>query len=149
MPLDDRGDGSYRGRLTMAMAGEYSLSVTLRGSHARGSPLRISTAASGVHAQRCIAEGTGLRAGFRGQVAAFGIVARDAFGNRLSRGAHGYAVRVRPPLSATRAPDVYVADRDDGTCLCEWLPVVRGRHVISITLGGVPIEGSDYVCHVT
>jgi tripartite motif-containing protein 45 len=133
----------------MALAGEYALSVTLRGGHARGSPLRISLVASGVHAPRCIAEGTGLRAGFKDQRASFAIIARDAFGNRVSRGAHGYSVRVRPPLSATRAPEIVVADRGDGTCGCEWLPTARGRHVIQVTLGGMPIEGSDFICHVT
>ena len=148
VPLTDRGDGTYKGQLTMALSGEYSLAITLRGAHARGSPMRIGTVASGVHAPRCVAEGVGLRAGFKGQVASFAIVARDAFGNRVSRGAHGYNVRVRPPLSATRAPDVYVADKNDGTCSVEWLPTTRGRHVVSITLGGVPIEGSDYICHV-
>ena len=145
----DRGDGTYRGQLTMALAGEYSLAVTLRGSHLRGSPLRISTVASGVHALRCTAEGTGLRAAFVRQRATFAIVSRDAFGNRISRGAHGFCVRVRPPLSATKAPDVYVADQGDGTCGCEWMPTSRGRHVIQVTLGGVPIEGADFICHVT
>ena len=31
----------------------------------------------------------------------------------------------------------------------EWLPTTRGRHVISVTLGGVPIEGSDFISHVS
>ena len=45
----------------MPLAGEYALSITLRGAHARGSPLRISTQSCGVHAARCIAEGSGVR----------------------------------------------------------------------------------------
>ena len=121
-PLDvqlaDRGDGTYKGELTMAVAGEYALDVTLRGSHARGSPLRISTASSGVHARRCTAEGAGIRSAVKGK-------------------------------AATRAPDVYLVDNGDGTCGCEWLPTTRGRHVISVTLGGVPIEGSDFISHVS
>ena len=148
VPLNDRGDGFYKGRCTMALAGEYTLSVTLRGGHARGSPLRISTAASGGHPARCTAEGTGLRAAFKGQPATFSLIARDAFSNRISRGAHGYNVRVRPPLSATRAPDVYVGELGDGQVGCEWVPTVRGRHVISVTLGGIPIDGSDFICNV-
>ena len=36
----DKGDGTYKGQLTMALAGEYALAVKLRGSHARGSPHR-------------------------------------------------------------------------------------------------------------
>ena len=152
-PLDvqlaDRGDGTYKGELTMAVAGEYALDVTLRGSHARGSPLRISTASSGVHAPRCTAEGAGIRSAVKGKAASFKILARDAFGNRVPHSAHGYSARVRPPLSATRAPDVYLVDNGDGTCGCEWLPTTRGRHVISVTLGGVPIEGSDFISHVS
>ena len=132
-----------------AVAGEYALDVTLRGSHARGSPLRISTASSGVHAPRCTAEGAGIRSAVKGKAASFKILARDAFGNRVPHSAHGYSVRVRPPLSATRAPDVYLVDNGDGTCGCEWLPTTRGRHVISVTLGGVPIEGSDFISHVS
>ena len=132
----------------MAHAGEYTLSVTLRGAHARGSPLRISTAASGVAPARSTAEGTGLRAAFKGVPATFALIARDAFGNRVSRGAHGYNVRVRPPLSATRAPDVFVGELGDGTVGCEWVPTTRGRHVITVTLGGIPIEGSDFICNV-
>ena len=151
-PLDvkvvDRGEGTYRGSFALALAGEYSLSVTLRGSHVRGSPLRVSAAAAGVHAGRCYAEGAGLRAAFVRQTTTFKILAKDAFGNRVSRGAHGYNVRVRPPLSATKAPDVVVFDLGDGTCGVEWVPQVRGRHVVSVTLGGLPIEGSDFMCHV-
>ena len=130
------------------LAGEYTLSVTLRGAHARGSPLRVSAAAAGVHAARCVAEGVGLRAAFVRQSASFKIISKDAFGNRVPRGAQGYSVRVRPPLSATKAPDVVVFDNGDGTCGVEWVPQVRGRHVVSVTLAGMPIEGSDFMCHV-
>ena len=59
-----------------------------------------------------------------------------------------YSQHVRPPLSATRAPDVVVGDAGDGTCRCEWVPTVKGRHVISVTLGGMPIENSDFPCSV-
>ena len=89
-----------------------------------------------------------MRSAQKGKRASFAIIARDAFGNRVSRGALGYSVRVRPPLSATRAPDVIVGDAGDGTCRCEWVPTVKGRHVISVTLGGMPIENSDFVCMV-
>ena len=144
----DRGEGTYRGSFTLALAGEYTLSVTLRGAHARGSPLRVSAAAAGVHAARCVAEGVGLRAAFVRQSASFKIISKDAFGNRVPRGAQGYSVRVRPPLSATKAPDVVVFDNGDGTCGVEWVPQVRGRHVVSVTLAGMPVEGSDFMCHV-
>ena len=147
--LRDGGDGLYRGEYTAVLAGEYTLSVTLRGAHARGSPLRVTAGAGGVHAQRCTAEGSGLRAAIRNVPTSFKIIAKDAFGNRISRGAHGYGVRVRPPLSATKAPKVDLYDAGDGTCTCEWRPTVSGRHVISITLAGLPIGGSDFFCHVT
>lgn len=147
--LLDRGDGTYRGAFTIAMAGEYSLSVSLGGAHAKGSPLRISASAASVHASRCRAEGAGLRSAYKDQTTSFVIIARDAFGNRISRGAHGYSVRVRPPLSATKAPDVHVYDLGDGTCGVEWVPTARGRHVVSVALGGIPIEGSDFMTHVS
>ena len=91
---------------------------------------------------------SGLRAAFKGQPTSFVVIAKDAFGNRVSRGAHGYNVRVRPPLQATKAPEVRVFDLGDGTCGVEWVPAVRGRHVVTVTLGGMPIEGSDFQCHV-
>lgn len=126
--LLDRGDGLYLGSYTVALAGEYTLAVTLRGGHARGSPLRIHAAAGAVHAARCVADGAGVGAGFKGQTATFYVHSRDAFGNAVSKPAPQlFHVRVRPPLSAVRAPDVRVTDTGDGSCVCEWVPTVRGE----------------------
>ena len=43
---------------------------------------------------------------------------------------------------------VLVGELGDGTVGCEWVPTTRGRHVITVTLGGIPIEGSDFICNV-
>ena len=64
--------------------------------------------------------------------------------------------RVPCPLAAARLPAVRGCHRDGARLkhalgrrlAAARLPAVRGRHVISVTLGGMPIEGSDFQCHV-
>ena len=104
---------------------------------------------------RCAADGAGLRFGRCGEAATFRVLARDAFGNQLKAGGHPFVVRVRPPLSSSRAPPgsprgprAVLRDQGDGTYLCEWTPAARGRHVIAVLLDRTPISGSDFVCTV-
>ena len=221
--LHDCGDGRYRGQCSMTASGEYALSVTLRGGHAKGSPLRIVTSPSDVSPGRCLAEGAGLHTGVKGQPAAFTLVARDQYKNHVpsaKAAALKFCVQIKTPLSVIAMkwklrtdpslehayggkvelvhhalarvlegkktsfdagewaafgiqdllphhfvrgksgqcyepvvskpppPAVLIRELGDGTTGCEFVPTERGQHTISVTLGGIPIEGSEFTCNV-
>ena len=77
------------------------------------------------------------------------IVTRDRFGNRC--GANNSAivsVRVRPPLVAAHPPAVRIVSQADGTHEVSFVPEVRGRHTIAISIDGRPIQGSDCATYV-
>ena len=59
-----------------------------------------------------------------GEVVHFALVARDAYSNVASGdgAAMPFAVRVRPPLSAAKAPSVTITDGGDGTVRIESMP---------------------------
>eukprot|EP00966_Prymnesium_polylepis_P236572 5471397-Prymnesium_polylepis.2 len=145
--VTDRGDGSYRCVYVPRVAGEYILSATLRGVHIRRSPLRTTVAPTRVHPPSCVAEGEGLHSAKRGRAAHFVVEARDAFGNACT-GIHSFTVRVRPPLSSARSPEIAISKHADGTAMCEWLPHDAGRHHIGVWLAGIAIGGSEFVCSV-
>jgi len=59
-----------------------------------------------------------------GEVVHFALVARDAYSNVASAdgAAMPFAVRVRPPLSAAKAPGVTITEGGDGTVRIQSMP---------------------------
>ena len=147
--IDDKGDGIYLCSASPQLAGEYIMAVTLHDRHARRSPLRISVAPAEVHPQSCVALGAGLHSGRKGFITTFRVIACDAYGNQCT-GFYSFGVRVKPPLSAPRAPPpvVSICSQGNGATTYEFIPMDSGRHLIAVTLDGTPINGSDFSCHV-
>lgn len=95
--------GRYAASFTCVRAGEYTLSATLRGGHAKGSPVRIHVSPAEVYPARCKAEGRGLQDGIVGQPASFYLVTRDWYANRTpDAGRHKFSVQIKAPPSVSK-----------------------------------------------
>ena len=78
--LTDLGRGRCAVQWVSTVSGEYSVAVTLRGAHVRGSPFTVQSSLGEITTSQCA-----LRAGVSvvtvGEEATFDVLARDQAGN--------------------------------------------------------------------
>ena len=89
-------------------------------------------------AQNCKASGSGLETAVTRQAATFTIEAYDFSGTRMTSGGETFRVDVRGS-SVVRAR---VADNEDGSYTCKFVPSTSGAYTIAITLAGAALPGS-------
>ena len=96
-------------------------------------------------AAKCVVTGSGLPSAQVGALAQFTIIAHDADGRRILIGGASFAVTIRRRGSSTGAiVRAKVTDRDDGTYMVEYKPLLSGQYHIAISLGGEAIYGSPF-----
>ena len=126
-------------------AGSYTLEVKIGGV--------IAATRSGItfvpgrsHAASSTASGTGITSVESGASTTFTVSARDAFGNERTVGGDSVVARV-PADSILNTPESYgtTVDNDDGTYTVTYVaPKAVGMFTFEVTLGGEPIDGSDF-----
>ncbi|KAJ3438403.1 hypothetical protein M0813_24396 [Anaeramoeba flamelloides] len=80
----DRKNGTYTCSYVATKAGEYLISVTLKGNHIAGSPFVAQIEPGQVDGLNCTASGPGIRGGLVGEPTTFMVYAHDKFGNSIN-----------------------------------------------------------------
>jgi filamin len=135
VPVEDRGDGSYRASYTPALTGTDQIEVRVGGTPAPGSPFTSTVVAGAASPGRTTAD---VPDGQFAQPLEIIVHVADALGNPLGRGGDQVTV------VAGDGTTLNVEDRGDGTYRAVWVPFVSGRFKIAITLNGTPIKGSPF-----
>jgi hypothetical protein len=92
------------------------------------------------YASNCEVERASLKGITDTTTAAFTIVAKDKFGNRLNTGGDEFEVNIEGPVPVS--PNVI--DNKNGTYSVQWQPPVSGDYKISVKYKGVPISGCPF-----
>ena len=99
-------------------------------------------------ASRCVVFGRGLSQAIVKEVAEFSICAFDKNGVKRLTGGDEFKVSVKQMTQPPAILRARINDQDDGTYVCEYLPVVVGQVEITITHGGQALPGSPHIIEV-
>ena len=142
-------DGSIWLRYAPLGCGPRSLSIKLQSAHVVGSPLRLEVAAGAMQLRACELVGEGRSFCHQHEKANFRVLAKDGFGNQLTRGGEKFVVLIRREGNEGPA-DVSASVRDDcdGSYAVEYMCETIGRHYVSVHHGsadGDELPGSPFV----
>lgn len=98
------------------------------------------------HAPHTVASGSGLKRAVRGKVATFIVQGKDHLADPRVIGGDPVSVTVIGPDGVSAPADVH--DQANGTYLASYRPQVEGRHVVSVLLRGLHIQGSPFTVPV-
>ncbi|MGW8267385.1 MAG: filamin/ABP280 repeat domain-containing protein, partial [Longimicrobiales bacterium] len=139
----DHADGTYTASYTPTRAGTDAVVITINGTPINGSPFASDVSVGPVspaHSTAIVPDGT------VGVPVNIVVQARDAYGNPLSVGGEVVIVTVtgKNPTWPMRATDM-----GDGTYTASYTPRRKGNDKVYITMNGVPISGSPFICKVS
>ena len=97
-------------------------------------------AAKAASPENCKIEGLGLHAATVRQTAKFTILAHNESGEQIAAGGDTFFVAIRG-ASRVRAR---ITDNSDGTYAVEYKPSVSGLYSISVSIFGIPLQGSPF-----
>ena len=115
-------DGSIRLRYAPLGCGPRSLSIKLQSADVVGSPLRLEVAAGAMQLRACELVGKGRSFCNQHENANFRVLAKDGYGNQLTRGGEKFVVLIR------REGNEGPADDCDGSYAVEYTCETIGRH---------------------
>jgi len=137
--VSDNGNGKYPVEYTATKAGDYTVSVRLRGEHIKDSPYSVHV--EGPKAGNSYATGPGVEGARAKQDAPFRIHSVDAAGNPVKHGGDPFQVQVQGPEEVV---DPQLHDNNDGTFDGSYCVNTPGYYYVNITLDDAPIKGSPY-----
>jgi len=143
LTVTDQADGTYTASYTPTRAGTDAVVITINGAPINGSPFASDVSVGPVspaHSTATVPDGT---VGIPINIV---VQARDAYGNPLSVGGEVVIVTVtgKNPTWPMRATDM-----GDGTYTASYTPSRKGNDKVYITMNGVPISGSPFICRVS
>eukprot|EP01101_Sappina_pedata_P002915 TRINITY_DN1312_c0_g1_i2.p1 TRINITY_DN1312_c0_g1~~TRINITY_DN1312_c0_g1_i2.p1 ORF type:complete len:1238 (+),score=740.08 TRINITY_DN1312_c0_g1_i2:52-3765(+) len=94
--------------------------------------------------ENTIAHGAGLTEGEQFIPAEFTIQARNCFGTNCPVGGETFEIKIVNTGKNNATIPAETTDNGDGTYTVAYTPVDQGRHVISVSLKGKPIQGSPF-----
>lgn len=122
----------YSAHIIWPEVGAHSLIAALNGEPIVGSPLSAVVKPAQVHASSCKITGVGSTRAVAGERASFTIEARDARGNRMTRGGAILNAVVQTGLSPNPAK-ASILDQGDGTYACSYTISKAGPFSITLT----------------
>ena len=137
----DMEDGTYEVTYVANVAGVYELSVLCRESHVADSPYPVRVLPGPAVFVRTLVSGVKMSIA-PGDTLEFDIHARDRFGNRCTSDPD-----VNGPLEVLldgSADGIRVVRAGDGRMVARVVIEDRGRHVLSVLLGGRDVPGTPF-----
>ena len=138
--IEDLGNGQFSASYLPSMAGEYTVSLKVKGEPVPGSPFTVNVQYASFTDQ-CIAEGPGLISAVTGQPATFKVFFKeDAIAARLN-------VQV---LGASKAEPIEVEEiPDDNGFNVFYHPRAPGDYSVRVLWGDAHVKGSPFNVPIT
>jgi len=146
--VNDANDGTYPSTYTPLLVGDYSVEITLGGTHIKDSPfsVHVSRNPSTIDPAKVKAFGAGLEEANTAEPAIFTIQAFNGRGEPLKKGGDRLFVEIEDP--SHKKLQHQFADNNDGTYTVTYQPNDIGDHTVTIALRqAIPDAPPDLVAN--
>lgn len=146
--VKDNSDGTLEASYTPQVPGTHTVEVLLSGQHIGGangykkSPFQVPIGAAQVDASKCQMYGPGLEHGNVGHKATFTIKVFNRFGTPIASNDVKFNYSVVGPNGVNPKGQHLVGGKVPGEFEAEYLPILHGDHVVTVTLGGAQVAQS-------